>query len=124
CARTLCDWRSLPLGFEVGARNGSKQGDSTGTVTNFASISLAAVRAALARYTVAPDPAGPTFAPGARNPFQDELTVQLEVTGDGVPMTGIDRRVFTSIDDPTLVHGFPKAMSAGGEAPIRYASLT
>src|SRR5205807_7663024 len=102
----------------------ASQGDSSVTSTSLWSISLAAVRAALSRYTVPPDPAGPTFAPGARSPFQDQFTVQLEVTGDGIPLTGIDRRVFTSINDSTLLRGFPKAVGSGGEAPIRYASLT
>ncbi len=44
-------------------------------------------------------------------------------TGDGIPTPGIDRRVFTSAEDPTLRTGFPKRMGTGGEAPIRYADL-
>lgn len=100
------------------------QGDSTNSVTDFGAVDLAAVRAALAAATVPPDPAGPTFAAGEPNPFADQFTVQLEVSGQGIPMTGIDRRVFTAIDDPTLKPGYPKRLGSGGEAPIRYAPLT
>jgi hypothetical protein len=100
------------------------QGDSSGSVHDFGTIDLAAVRAALAHYVVPPDAAGPTFAAGEENPFADQFTVQLEVSGDGIPMTGIDRRVLTAIDDPSLVSGFPKRLGSGGEAPIRYAALT
>jgi hypothetical protein len=100
------------------------QGDSSGTVTDFGSIPLDAVRTALSRYAMPPDPAGPTFAAGQPNPFADQFTVQLEVTGDGIPMAGIDRHVLTAIDDPSLKPGFPKRLGSGGEAPIRYAALT
>ena len=101
------------------------QGDSSGTaVTQFGSLDLRAIRSALASYTPPPDTGGPVFAPGEPNPFTGQFTVQLEVTGDGAPMTGIDRRVLTAISDPTLEPGFPKNLGAGGEAPIRYADLT
>ncbi|MDQ2622740.1 MAG: VCBS repeat-containing protein, partial [Actinomycetota bacterium] len=36
---------------------------------------------------------------------------------------GIDRRVFTSVEDPDLREDFPKRLGTGGEAPIRYADL-
>ena len=37
--------------------------------------------------------------------------------------TGIDRRVFTALDDGTIRPGHPKRMGAGGEAPLRWADL-
>jgi hypothetical protein len=91
------------------------------TVTSFASIDLNAVRTALASMVVPPDTGGPTFA-GA-NPYQQQFTVQLEVTGTGIKTTGIDRRVFTAFTDPSLRAGYPKRMGTGGEAPVRYADL-
>jgi hypothetical protein len=100
------------------------QGVAAGTITDFGTLDLAAIRRALAAYRVAPDPAGPTFAPGEPNPFTGQFTVQLEVSGQGVAMTGIDRRVLTAVDDPTLARGFPKRLGTGGEAPLRYAELT
>jgi hypothetical protein len=100
------------------------EGSSSGTVREFGSVDLAAVRSALATYVVPPDAAGPTFAAGSANPFQQEFTVQLEVNGQGIPLTGIDRRVFTTFTDPTLAPGYPKRMGSGGEAPTRYADLS
>jgi hypothetical protein len=99
------------------------EGDSSGTVTDFGSIDLTAVRKALETFVVQPDTGGPTFAATEPNPFQHEFTVQLEVSGQGIPMTGIDRRVFDTFTDPTLVPGFPKRMGTGGESPTRYADL-
>jgi hypothetical protein len=99
------------------------EGDSSGTVTEFGSIDLEAVRKALASYVVPPDAGGPTFAAGGPNPYQQEFTVQLEVNGQGIALTGIDRRVFDTFTDPTLAPGFPKRMGSGGEAPTRYADL-
>jgi hypothetical protein len=100
------------------------EGESNGTVTDFGSIDLEAVREALATYIVPPDAAGPTFAAGEPNPFQHEFTVQLEVEGKGIALTGIDRRVFSTFTDSTLSPGFPKYVGSGGESPIRYADLT
>jgi hypothetical protein len=100
------------------------EGESNGTVTNFGSIDLEAVREALATYVVPPDAAGPTFAAGEPNPFQHEFTVQLEVEGKGIALTGIDRRVFSTFTDSTLSPGFPKYVGSGGESAIRYADLT
>jgi hypothetical protein len=99
------------------------EGDSSGTVTEFGSIDLQAVRQALATYVVPPDPGGPTFAPGAPNPYQHEFTVQLEVNGQGIALTGIDRRVLDTFTDPTLRPGYPKRLGSGGESPSRYADL-
>jgi hypothetical protein len=99
------------------------EGDSNGTVSDFGSIDLNAVRSALASYVVPPDAGGPTFGPGAPNPFQKQFTVQLEVNGQGIPLTGIDRRVFETFTDPTLRPGYPKRMGSGGEAATRYADL-
>jgi len=45
------------------------------------------------------------------------------VTGTGIPTAGVDRRVFTSLSDPSLAPGFPRKMGTGGEAPIRYADI-
>ncbi len=100
------------------------EGESSGTVTKFGSIDLEAVREALAKYVVPPDPAGPTFAADEPNPFQHEFTVQLEVSGEGIPLTGVDRRVFDTFTDPTLVKGSPRYMGAGGESALRYVDLT
>ncbi len=99
-----------------------REGDSSGTVTDFGAIDLNAVRSMLASAQVAPDPGGPVFAP-TNNPFQQQFTVQLEVFGQGIPTTGIDRRVLTTFKDPTLRPGYPKRLGTGGEAPIRYADL-
>jgi Subtilase family len=96
---------------------------SSGTVTDFGSIDLTTVRKALESFVVPPDSGGPTFASNAPNPYQKEFTVQLEVSGQGIPMTGIDRRVFDTFTDPTLVPGFPKRLGTGGESPTRYADI-
>jgi hypothetical protein len=100
-----------------------REGDSNGTVTDFGSLDLNAIRSALATYVVPPDAGGPTFAAGEPNPFQHEFTVQLEVNGQSIPLTGIDRRVFDTFTDPTLVGGYPKRMGTGGESPTRYADI-
>lgn len=100
------------------------EGESSGTVTDFGSLDLASVRKALETYVVPPDAGGPTFAAGEPSPFQHEFTVQLEVSGQGIPMTGIDRRVLSTFSDPTLTPGYPKRLAAGGESPIRYVELT
>jgi subtilase family protein len=100
------------------------EGDSNGTVTDFGSIDLEAVREALATHVVPPDAGGPTFAAGVANPFQHEFTVQLEVNGQGIQLTGIDRRVFNTFTDPTLRPGYPKRLGTGGESPTRYVDLT
>ena len=102
----------------------ASEGDSNGTITDFGSIDLNAVRAALATFVVPPDSGGPTFAAGEPNPFQNEFTVQLEVNGQGIPLTGIDRRVLDAFSDPTLAPGYPKRMGTGGESPTRYVDLT
>jgi hypothetical protein len=99
------------------------EGDSSATVNDFGSIDLAEVRKALETFVVPPDSGGPTFAASEPNPFQHEFTVQVEVSGEGIPMTGIDRRVFDTFNDPTLVSGFPKRLGTGGESPTRYADL-
>ncbi|MGI9184530.1 MAG: S8 family serine peptidase [Solirubrobacteraceae bacterium] len=112
-------------------------GSSSGTVTNFGSIDLTAVRTALAAYVAPADAGAPTFSATAPNPYAGQFSVQLEVNGQGLPIPGIDRRVFTAVKDPSLEAGFPKRMcqanlgscsattpASGGEAPIRYADLT
>ncbi|PZR68632.1 MAG: hypothetical protein DLM63_03585 [Solirubrobacterales bacterium] len=100
------------------------QGDASGTLTSFPSIDLGAVRGALDATPPPADPGAPTFSSSAPNPLAREFTVQLEVSVGGVATTGIDRRVFTAVSDPTLRPGYPKRLGTGGEAPIRYAALT
>jgi Subtilase family len=100
------------------------EGDSSGTVTSFGTIDLEEVREALATYVVPPDAGGPTFAADEPNPFQHEFTVQLEVSGHGIPLTGIDRRVFSTFSDGSLTPGYPKNLGAGGESAVRYANLS
>jgi subtilase family protein len=99
------------------------EGDSSSTVTNFGSVDMNAVRAALASYTPPLDTGGPTFSPNSPNPYKFEFTVRLVVTNPDIPTPGVDRRVFTSAKDDTLRSGFPKRLGTGGEAPIRYADL-
>jgi hypothetical protein len=99
------------------------EGESNGTVTNFGSIDLEAVRKALATYVVPPDGGGPTFAAGEPNPYQKEFAVQLEVNGQNISLPGIDRRVFDTFTDPTLLAGYPKRIGSGGESPSRYADI-
>jgi hypothetical protein len=99
------------------------EGDAEGSVSDFGSIDLQAVRKALETYVVPPDTGGPTFGAGEPNPFQHEFTVQLEVSAAGSTLTGIDRRVFSTFTDPTLESGYPKRLAAGGESALRYADL-
>ncbi len=99
------------------------QGDSSSTVTDFGSIDLNQVRAALASFTPPMDLAGPTFSLLSPNPYRNEFTVRLTVNGQDVPTPGVDRRVFTSAQDSSLRAGYPKRLGTGGEAPIRYADL-
>jgi subtilase family protein len=101
------------------------QGDSSGTVTDFGSIDMSAVRTALATYTPPPDTGGPTFSSNSPNPYKNEFTVRLVVTDPSNTITtpGVDRRVFTSDPDTSLRNGFPKKLGTGGEAPIRYADI-
>jgi hypothetical protein len=106
---------------------GQRQG--TGSVTDFGDVDLNAVRAALAARTPAQrrdmnDPAGPTFDPTRTDPFEGQFTVRLTVTSsEGKALRGVDRKVLTALDDPTLRPGFPKRLGTGGEAPLRYADL-
>jgi hypothetical protein len=99
------------------------EGDSSAEVTDFGAIDLAQVRAALASFTPPADHGGPTLSPFGPSPFENEFTVRLIVTGQGISTPGIDRRVLTSAADPSLRNGFPKRMGTGGEAPIRYADI-
>src|SRR5258708_16535410 len=90
-----------------------REGDSSGTVGDFGSIDLNAVRNALATYVVPPDAGGPTFAPGEPNPFQHEFTVQLEVSGQGIPLTGIDLPVLDTFSYPTPTPRYPNPTAPG-----------
>ncbi len=118
------DWKlewgagEAPTSWNVAA-----SGSSSGTVTDFGDIDMAQVRAAVASASVPADLGGPTFSAVSQNPFKNEFTVRLTVNGQDVPTPGVDRRVLTSVDDPTSRAGFPKRMGTGGEAPIRYADL-
>ncbi len=105
-----------------------REGDSSGAaVTNFGSIDLNAVRAALAgSHADCLDPAGPTLTcTNAEDPFQGQFTVRVTVHTDGVSLDGVDRKVLTAVDSSQqdLRGGFPKRLGAGGEAPIRYSDL-
>ncbi|HEY7150617.1 MAG TPA: S8 family serine peptidase [Solirubrobacterales bacterium] len=100
-----------------------RSGNSSQPVTDFGSIDLNQVRAALATYVPPPDTGGPTFAAGEPNPYQYEFAVRLVVNGQSIPTPGVDRRVFTSARDASLQAGYPKRMGTGGEAPIRYADV-
>jgi hypothetical protein len=113
-----------PLSWNV-----ANEGDATGTVTDFGDIDLREVRAALASYVIPYDTGGPIFSPTAPDPFTGQFAVRLTVgladlgSVGVVPFAGIDRRIFTAIDDPTLRPGYPLRLGAGGEAPLRYADL-
>ena len=101
-----------------------REGDSSGTVTDFGSIDLQAVRSALASYVVPPDAGGPTFAAGGPNPFQQEFTVQLEVRGEGIAHDRASTAA-CSARSPTRRsrRASPSGSGAGGEAATRYADL-
>jgi uncharacterized membrane protein YgcG len=100
-----------------------REGDASGTLTDFGAIDLTTVRAALASATVPLDPGGPTFSPTAPNPYQQQFAVRLTVTAADVPTAGQDRRVFTAFTDDSLRAGYPKRLGSGGEAPLRYVDL-
>ena len=60
------------------------------------------------------------------DPVEDlvaRITVELDVSYAGSTLPGVDRKVLTAIDDPTLKPGFPKRLGSGGEAPLRYSDL-
>jgi len=100
---------------------------TSGPITGLGTIDLGAVRSALASFTVPPDPGGPTFSPTSPNPFQRQFAVRLTVTDptNGNRVRGVDRRIFTALNDPDLrtAVGYPKRMGTGGEAQPRYADL-
>ena len=98
-------------------------GSGTSAQSVSGDVDLDAVRTALQTYTPSTDTGGPTLSTVSPNPYKSEFTVRLVVTGTSITTPGIDRRVFTSTEDPTLRSGYPKRMGTGGEAPIRYADL-
>jgi hypothetical protein len=100
-------------------------GTSAGQVTDFGSLDLGAVRAALASHTPPEDPGAPIFKPGSPHPYTGQFTVRLTVTADGAAVPGVDRKVLTAIDpaEQRLRDGFPKRLGTGGEAALRYADL-
>ena len=106
--------------------NTVKEANAGSPVTSFGTISLAAVRAALASYNVPADPGGPVFSPTSRNPYKDQFTVRLTVTDptNSGRIQGVDRRVFTAVPDgQNLRPGYPKRLGTGGEAQPRYGDL-
>ena len=109
---------------DPGSWHTAASGDASGTLTSFGTLDMAAVRDAVAAAGIPDDPGGPTFSPRSLNPLRDQFNVQLEVSAAGTPTVGIDRRVFTVAPDPALLPGFPKRLGAGGEAAVRFASLT
>ncbi|MCW2543230.1 MAG: hypothetical protein JWM40_782, partial [Frankiales bacterium] len=101
-----------------------RSGTASAPVTDFGSLDLAAVRQLLATSSHAVDLAGPTFALGAHDPFQDQFTVELDVTYAGSTLPGIDRKVLTALPQGSkLTAGFPMRLGTGGEAPPRYTDL-
>ncbi len=104
-----------------------REGTSSSTVEDFGTIPLDQVRAALAARTTfedRDDPGGPVLDKTRTDPYQGQFAIRLTVTSaDGTALRGVDRKVLTALDDPTLRPGFPKRLGAGGEAPLRYADL-
>ncbi len=103
-----------------------KNADGTGEVTDLGTLDLNAVRAAVTAATPPPDLGAPDFSKTAPNPFQREFTVRVTVTAKNAKagdLKGVDRRVFTALDDGTIKPAYPKRLGAGGEAPLRYADL-
>ncbi len=99
-------------------------GTSTTPVTDFGPLDLAMVRSALANATIPPDSGGPVFAAGAHDPYQDQFSVELDVTYAHSTLTGIDRKVLTAMPpDPMLRAGNPRRLGTGGEAPPRYVDI-
>ncbi len=100
--------------------------NATGPVTSFGTINLNDVRAAMASFSVPPDPGGPVFSPTSRNPYKDQFAVRLTVTDPTgtTRVAGVDRRVFTAVPDgQSLRPGYPKRLGTGGEAQPRYADI-
>jgi hypothetical protein len=100
-----------------------RSGTSTTPVTDFGTIDLAAMRSMLASNVEPPDPGGPVFAPGARNPFQDQFSIELDVTYAGSTLPGIDRKVLTALPVDTTLRSVTR-LGTGGEAPPRYADIS
>lgn len=104
-----------------------REGDvASGTLTDFGTVDLVAVRAALANFVPPTDLGDAVFAPGGRHPLKDHFTVRLTVSDPDKPtaLLGMDRKVLTALPDGQgLIAGYPKRLGSGGEAPIRYADL-
>ena len=101
--------------------NVAAQGNSSSTVTSFGSIDLSQVRAALASFTPPADLAGPTFSALSTNPYKNEFTVRLTVTGQGIPTPG-DRPPRPHLDRrPDPAAGLPEAAGhrRRGADPLR-----
>lgn len=99
------------------------EADATGTVTDLGTLDMVAVRKAVAAQQVPLDPAGPTFALGGVHPYQQDFTVRVTATAAGAAIPGVDRKVLTALEDPTLRKGYPRKLGTGGEAPLRYADI-
>ncbi len=124
-------WRlEYGLGLAPTSWKPVKSGNSSGAeVTDFGAVDLNQVRAQLAARADHPDrddPAGPVLdrTDPKLDPYRGQFTVRV-VVDDGDPSTrdGVDRKVLTALDDPTLREGYPKRMGTGGEAPLRYSDL-
>ncbi len=103
-----------------------READADSPVTDFGTIDLNAVRASLPAgpSADAADPAGPTLDPSRTDPYKGQFTVRLVVDDrDAATKDGVDRKVLTALDDPTLRAGFPKRLGTGGEAPLRYSDI-
>lgn len=99
------------------------EGDSTDAVSAFGSIDLADVREAMASYVQPVDGGAPLFSLTSKHPYDGQFEVKLTVTGEGLDVAGVDRRIFTVLEDETLRPNFPQRLGTGGEAPLRYADL-
>ena len=117
-APTDAEWKPVAEGKSGGA-----------AVTRFGALPMDQIRAAMRSRTLASrrdcvDTGGPTLPCATSDPYDGQFAVRLTVTGpDGATKKGVDRKVFTALDDDTLRAGFPKKLGAGGEAPLRYADL-
>ena len=109
--------------LERGARRSVPSGDP---VTDFGSLPLDDIRAALANTGDPPRPRRPRRPDLRPDPPPTPTRASSPcASGDqrGRPGTAEHRKVLTALDDPTLRPGFPKRLGTGGEAPLRYADL-
>ena len=90
-----------------------REGDSSGTVSDFGALDLETVRKALATYVVPARRRWPHFGPaGEPNPFQHEFAVQLEVSRPGDPDDGHRPPRALDLHRPDALAGLPEAARA------------